>query len=69
MNRGPTDEAVVIVKFGADEPMVTWGRIKHRISDNMLEVKGGTRKRSCLLIINWWSEIGLTGTDDYLRRK
>ena len=46
MNRGSADEAVVIVKFDADEFMVTWRRIKHRISDRRLEVKGGTRKRS-----------------------
>jgi len=46
MNRGSADEAVVIVKFGADEFMVTWRRVKHRISDRTLEVKGGTHKRS-----------------------
>ena len=46
MNRGSADEAVVIVKFDADEFMVTWRRVKHRISDRRLEVKGGTRKRS-----------------------
>ena len=46
MNRGSADEAVVIVKFGADEFMVTWMRVKHRISHRTLEVKGGTRKRS-----------------------
>jgi hypothetical protein len=45
MDRGSTDEAVVIVKFGADDFMVTWMRVKHRISDRTLEVKGGTRKR------------------------
>ena len=49
-NRGSIDEAVVIVKFGADEFMVTWRRVKHRINDRMLEVKGGTRKR--LLSVN-----------------
>jgi hypothetical protein len=59
MNRGSTDEAVVIVKFGADEFMVTWRRAKHRISDRMLEVKGGTRKRSLLQIRDWWFEISL----------
>ena len=52
MNRGSADEAVVIVKFGADEFMVTWRRIKHRNSDRTLEVKGGTRKRPRPLIIN-----------------
>ena len=59
MNRGSADEAVVIVKFGADEFMVTWRRVKHRISDRMLEVKGGTRKRSLLQIRNWWFEVSL----------
>jgi hypothetical protein len=29
MNRGLADEAVVIVKFDADDFMVTWMRIKH----------------------------------------
>ena len=46
MNRGSADEAVVIVKFDADEFMVTRRRVKHRSSDRTLEVKGGTRKRS-----------------------
>ena len=46
MNRGSADEAVVIVKFGADEFMVTWRRVKHRISNRTLEMKGGTHKRS-----------------------
>jgi len=44
MNRGFSDEAIVIVKFDADDFMVTWMRAKHRISGRMLEVKGGTRK-------------------------
>ena len=44
MNRGFSDEAIVIVKFGAVEFMVTWRRIKHQISDRKLELKGGTRK-------------------------
>jgi hypothetical protein len=52
MNRGSADEAVVIVKFGADEFMVTWRRTKHRISDRKLEVKGGTCKRPWPLIID-----------------
>ena len=50
MNRGSADEAVVIVKFGAYEFMVTWRRTKHRISDRTLEVKGGTGKRPWPLI-------------------
>jgi hypothetical protein len=59
MNRGSADEAVVIVKFGADEFMVTWRRIKHRISDRKLEVKGGTCKRPWPLIKDWRTEISL----------
>ena len=52
MNRGFSDEAIVIVKFGARDSMVTWMRIKHQISNRKLEVKGGTRKRPWPLIIN-----------------
>ena len=59
MNRGPADEAVVIVKFGANEFMVTWRRVKHRISDRTLEVKGGTCKRPWPLIIDRRTEISL----------
>jgi hypothetical protein len=33
MGRGPADEAVVIVKSGADEVAVTPPRVKHRVSD------------------------------------
>ena len=69
MNRGSTDEAVVIVKFGDDEFMVTWRRVKHRISDRMLEVKGGTCKRPWPLIRDQRTEISRTGAVDYLRRK
>jgi len=32
MGRGPADEAVVIVKSGAVDPVVTQVRIKHRVS-------------------------------------
>ena len=39
MNRWSSDEAIVIVKFGAEEFRVTWRRVKQRISDRMLEVK------------------------------
>jgi len=52
MDRGFSDEAIVIVKFGADEFMVTWVRAKHQTSDRKLEVKGGTRERPWSLIIN-----------------
>lgn len=44
MERGSTDEAVVIVKSDANEFMVTWTRVKHQKSDRMLEMKGGTCK-------------------------
>ena len=53
MNRGSTDEAVVVVKFGADEDMVTCQRVNHRISNRKLEMKGGTCKRSWPLIKDW----------------
>ena len=69
MNRGSAVETVVIVKFDADEFMVTWRRVKHRISDRTLEVKGGTCKRSWPLIIDRRTEISLTGAVDYSRRK
>jgi hypothetical protein len=52
MDRGSADEAVVIVKFGAGDFMVTWMRVKHRIRDRMLEVKGGTRKCPWTLIMD-----------------
>jgi hypothetical protein len=45
MKRGPSDEAIVIVKSCADESLVTGRRVKHRASDRRLEVKGGTCKR------------------------
>jgi hypothetical protein len=69
MNRGPTDEAVVAVKLGADEFMVTWMRVKHRENDRKSEAKGGTRKRSWPLIKDRRVEISLTGATDYLHRK
>ena len=69
MNRGSTDEAVVIVKFGADDSMVTWMRVNHRNSDRMLEVKGGTRKGPVFVIKDRRVEISRTGAVDYLRRK
>jgi hypothetical protein len=45
MKRGPSDEAIVIVKTWADEFRVTGRRVKPRFSDRRLEVKGGTGKR------------------------
>lgn len=69
MNRGSSDEAIVIVKFCACEVMVTWVRIKHRTSNRMLEVKGGTWKRRCPLIIDWQSETSRIGASEYPRRK
>ncbi len=32
MGRGPADEAVVIVKPGAGDPVVTQVRVEHRVS-------------------------------------
>ena len=50
MGRGSADEAVVIVKPGADDPVVTQVRVKHRVSAREAEVKGGTRERFWRLI-------------------
>ena len=73
MNRGSSDEAIVIVKFCACEVMVTWVRVKHSNSNSnsnrTLEVKGGTCKRPWPLIIDWQSEISRIGADGYPRRK
>jgi hypothetical protein len=69
MNRGFSDEAIVIVKFGASDFMVTWMRVKHQISDRKLEMKGGTRKRPWPLIIDWWDEICLIGATHYSQGK
>jgi hypothetical protein len=32
MERGPAEEAIVIVKLGAEDPVVTQVRVKHRVS-------------------------------------
>jgi len=40
MRRGPKEEAIVIVKPGAEEPAVTSGRIKHRVSDREVGGEG-----------------------------
>jgi hypothetical protein len=65
MNRGSTDEAVVVVKVDADDFMVTWMRVKHRNSDKTLEMKGGTCKRSWPLIKDWRVEISQIGAVEY----
>ena len=57
MGRGSADEAVVIVKAGACDPMVTSVRIKHQASAREAEVKGGTRKRFWSFITDRGSEI------------
>ena len=62
MGRGPTDEAVVIVKPGAGEPVVTQVRVNHRVSAREAEVKGGTRKRFWRLIRDCGSEISPSGS-------
>jgi hypothetical protein len=62
MGRGPTDEAVVIVKPGAGDPVVTQVRVKHRVSAREAEVKGGTRKRNWKLITDCGPEISPQGS-------
>ncbi len=69
MERGPAEDAVVIVKSGADEVVETWLRINHQIRGRRLEVKGGPRKRSMRLIRDCGPEISRYGAIDYLRRK
>jgi hypothetical protein len=62
MGRGPADEAVVIVKRGACDPVVTSVRIKHRASAREAEVKGGTRKRFWRFITDCGTEISPNGS-------
>jgi hypothetical protein len=50
IERGPADEAVVIVKPDAEEAVVTSRRGKRPVSGRKPEVKGGTRKRKRKLI-------------------
>ena len=69
MKRGPAEEAVVIVKPGADDPAVTLVRVKHQVSDRRLEVKGRTRKRSWVLMRDQGSEISEWRAEDYPRRR
>lgn len=47
MGRGSADEAVVVVKLGADEDAVTYLRVKLSASGTprVLEAKGGTWNR------------------------
>ncbi len=54
MGRGSADEAVVIVKPGAEEAAATQVRVNHRVSGK--EVKGGTRKRLMKLVRDCGSE-------------
>ena len=61
MGRWSADEAVVIVKPGACDPVVTSVRVKHRDSAREAEVKGGTRKRNWRLIKDCGSEISPSG--------
>jgi hypothetical protein len=62
MGRGPADEAVVTVKPGACEPMVTSVRLKQRASAMEAEVKGGIRKGFWRLIRDCGQEIGPKGS-------
>jgi len=57
MGRRSADEAVVIVKPGAGDPVVTQVRVKHRDSAKEAEVKGGTRKRDWKLARDCGQEI------------
>jgi hypothetical protein len=59
IERGPADEAVVIVKLGAEEAVVTSRRGKRPVSGRKPEVKGGTRKRNRKLIKDSRFEISL----------
>jgi len=61
MGRGPADEAVVIVKPGAGDPVATSVGIKHQASAREAEVKGGTRKRFWRLVTDCGSEISPKG--------
>jgi hypothetical protein len=69
IERGPADEAVVIVKPDAEEAMVTSRRGKRPVSGRKPEVKGGTRKRNRKLIKDERFEIGLRGATEYPRRR
>ena len=62
MGRGPADEAVVIVKPGAGDPVVTQVRVKHRASAREAEVKGGTRKGFWRLVRDCGQEISPKGS-------
>lgn len=42
MSQGSTEEAVVIIKLAAEDVTVTLLRIKQRVRDKEVEVKGGT---------------------------
>ena len=62
MGRWPAEEAVVIVKPGAEDPVVTQVRVKHRVSAREAEVKGGTCKRNRTLVTDCGSEISPSGS-------
>jgi hypothetical protein len=70
MGRRPADEAVVLVKPGACDPVVTSVRVNHRASARAAEVKGGTRERFWRFITDRGSEISPEGdVGDWPRRK
>jgi len=69
MERGPAEEAVVIVKPGAGEVVVTQLRVKRQVSGRQLEMKGGQRQWSRKLIKDDEFEISLSGATDYPRRR
>ncbi len=69
IERGPTDEAVVIVKPDAEEAVVTSLRVKRQASGRRLEVEGGTRKRLLKLVKDEGFEIRLKGAAECPRRR
>ncbi len=69
MERGPAEDAVVIVKSGAEEVVETWLRVKRQIRGRRLEVKGRPRKRSMKLIRDHRSEISQNGAPECPRRR
>lgn len=62
MGRRSADEAVVIVKPGAGDPVVTQVRVKHRVSAREAEVKGGTCKRNRMPVTDCGSEASPSGS-------
>lgn len=47
MGQGSADETIVAIKPVADENMVTYLRVKLRVSSRTVKAKGGTCNRNC----------------------